>query len=103
MAEIPKEIRAERNEKCRNCEIRMFYAKRLDMHFDWTDCPYDCPNDMEHLVEEMCDEVDECTACDLCREQLILEWFANLGGRTLGEKGCGNCPINHNLDDEVEE
>lgn len=29
--------------------------------------------------------------CDLCREQLILEWFANLGERTLGEKGCGNC------------
>ena len=56
--EIPKDEREKRYEKCKRCETRKWYAKRLDYHFDWIDCPYDCLNDIEHLVREM-DEVEE--------------------------------------------
>ena len=54
--EIPKEEREKRYEKCKRCETRKWYAKRLDYHFDWVDCPYNCPNDIEHLMRKM-DEV----------------------------------------------
>ena len=47
--ELPKEERDKRNTKCSKCETRKWYA-RLDFHFDWVDCPYDCPNDIEHLI-----------------------------------------------------
>lgn len=56
--ELPKEEREKRYEKCKRCETRKWYAKRLDYHFDWVDCPYDCENDIEHLLLEM-DEVEE--------------------------------------------
>lgn len=59
--EIPKEERDKRNEKCRVCDTRKWYARRLDFHFDWWDCPYDCPNDLEHLERELAkmDEVSK--------------------------------------------
>ena len=50
---IPPEMRKERNEKCRKCTTRKFYAKMFDMHFDWVDCPYDCEHDIEHLQKEL--------------------------------------------------
>ena len=56
--DIPKEMRQKRNERCAKCSTRKWYAKRPDFHFDWVDCPYDCPNDIEHLMRKM-DEVQE--------------------------------------------
>lgn len=50
--DIPKAERDKRNEKCNKCETRKWYAKRLDFHFDWLDCPYDCTNDLEHLMRK---------------------------------------------------
>ena len=32
--EIPKEERDKRNEKCRACDTRKWYARRFDFHFD---------------------------------------------------------------------
>lgn len=31
--------------------------------------------------------------CEICREQVILELFARIGGRTLGQKDCENCNV----------
>ena len=45
---IPNEVRAEHDKVCKKCKIRKQIAKIADMHFDWLDCPYDCPNDYEH-------------------------------------------------------
>lgn len=61
LTDIPKEEREKRYNKCTKCETRKWYAKRLDFHFDWVDCPYDCPNDYEHLKRELAkmDEVSE--------------------------------------------
>lgn len=57
--DIPKAERDKRNEKCNKCETRKWYAKQLDFHFDWWDCPYDCTNDLEHLIcEEECMDDD---------------------------------------------
>lgn len=58
LTDIPKEEREKRYNKCAKCETRKWYAKRLDYHFDWVDCPYDCPNDLEHLMRKM-DEVEK--------------------------------------------
>lgn len=59
--DIPTEMRQKRNERCAKCSTRKWYAKRLDFHFDWIDCPYDCPNDYEHLERELAkmDEVQD--------------------------------------------
>lgn len=48
---IPEAVRAEHVAKCRNCKTRRMYAK-MDFHFDWIDCPYDCRNDYEHYLKE---------------------------------------------------
>lgn len=48
---IPDEIREEHYKICAKCPERKFYAKRFDMHFDWLDCWYDCPNDYEHWAK----------------------------------------------------
>lgn len=45
---IPKEVSEKHMAICNKCKERRFYAKRFDMHFDWIDCWYDCPNDYEH-------------------------------------------------------
>lgn len=39
----------ERMEKCNKCKVRKIIAKRVDCHFDYTDCPYNCEvsNDYE--------------------------------------------------------
>lgn len=57
---IPKEMLHKRHERCAKCSTRKWYAKRLDYHFDWVDCPYVCPNDYEHLERELAkmDEVE---------------------------------------------
>lgn len=49
--DIPKELREDRNKECSKCQIRKDYARYLDVHFDWWDCPYDCKNDLEHLLD----------------------------------------------------
>ena len=49
---IPDDVRKEHAEKCRNCAVRKEIARMADMHFDWIDCPYDCPNDYEHWKAE---------------------------------------------------
>ncbi len=28
---------------CEKCKIRELYAKWFDIHFDYIDCPYECP------------------------------------------------------------
>lgn len=28
---------------CKDCELRKYYAKAFDMHFDEKDCPCNCP------------------------------------------------------------
>lgn len=53
---IPKEISAERMEKCNKCNDRKYFAKEFDIHFDWIDCIFDCENDLEHWKKEC--EVD---------------------------------------------
>ena len=45
---IPNEVREQHDAVCKRCKIRKLIAKYTDMHFDWLDCPYDCPNDYEH-------------------------------------------------------
>ena len=54
--DIPKEVREQHNAVCTKCDIRKWYARRLDMHFDWVDCPYDCENDLEHIGLVKCGE-----------------------------------------------
>ena len=49
---IPKEVREQHDAVCKRCKIRKRIAKIADMHFDWLDCPYDCPNDYEHWKGE---------------------------------------------------
>ena len=49
---IPQEVRDKHNEVCEKCEARKLYAKYIDVHFDWLDCPYDCENDFEHWKGE---------------------------------------------------
>ena len=46
------EVRKQHMEKCDRCPHRKLGAKRFDMHFDWLDCWYDCPNDYEHWLAE---------------------------------------------------
>jgi len=53
MATIPDEARKQHNKKCKGCWRREQFAKRLDMHFDWIDCPFDCNNDYEHYINEV--------------------------------------------------
>ena len=49
---IPDEVRAEHTAICEKCKDRKKIAKLVDAHFDWIDCPYDCPNDYEHWKGE---------------------------------------------------
>lgn len=49
---IPEEVRKEHNEACKVCPTRKRVARIVDMHFDWIDCPYNCPNDYEHWLKE---------------------------------------------------
>lgn len=53
--------REKRNAVCRECDTRKAYAKMFDVHFDWRDCPYDCPNDFEHYCMEERGADDERT------------------------------------------
>ena len=53
---IPQEVRDKHNEVCEKCKARELYAKYIDMHFDWLDCPYDCENDYEHWERRAKDE-----------------------------------------------
>ena len=46
------EVRKQHMEKCDSCPHRKLGATRFDMHFDWLDCWYDCPNDYEHWLAE---------------------------------------------------
>jgi hypothetical protein len=48
MKGVPEEVSREHMEKCNKCPKRKFAARVYDMHFDWLDCWYDCPNDYEH-------------------------------------------------------
>ena len=48
---MPEEEQKKRNEFCQRCRIRKDFSK-MDFHFDWRDCPYDCKNDFEHWKEE---------------------------------------------------
>ena len=59
LGDVPEELRKSHWNKCKECKIRKWYAKRLDMHFDYLDCPYDCENDWEHLVKEVKNEKAE--------------------------------------------
>lgn len=52
LKDISEEVRKAHREKCSKCGTRKWYAKHLDMHFDYIDCPYDCRNDLEHLLKE---------------------------------------------------
>lgn len=45
---IPAEVREEHFAICKRCPQRKLY-QRMDFHIDWTDCPYDCENDFEHM------------------------------------------------------
>lgn len=27
---------------CKDCELRKYYARVFDMHFDYMDCPFKC-------------------------------------------------------------
>ena len=49
---IPNEVREEHDMVCKKCKIRKQIARLVDAHFDWIDCPYDCPNDYEHWKEK---------------------------------------------------
>lgn len=33
---------------CESCKTRKWYAKFVDAHIDFMDCPYDCKNDIDH-------------------------------------------------------
>lgn len=48
MKGVPEEISRIHVNICRKCQIRKDFARAFDAHFDWIDCPYDCPNDYEH-------------------------------------------------------
>lgn len=50
LQDIPQTERDRRNKVCAKCGERKYIAKKFDMHFDWLDCPYDCENDLEHLL-----------------------------------------------------
>ena len=39
--------------------------------------------------------------CEICREQVILELFARIGGRTLGQKDCENCNVRREMRDTI--
>ena len=45
----PKD-RLSHTEICLKCEKRKAIAYAFDLHFDWLDCPYDCPNDYDHYI-----------------------------------------------------
>lgn len=48
---IPEEVREQHWKVCKECGIRKDYA-RMDFHFDWLDCPYECEIDYEHWKGE---------------------------------------------------
>ena len=56
MKGVPEEVSRVHCDICKNCPIRKSYARSFDMHFDWIDCPYDCPNDYEHYLKLMEEE-----------------------------------------------
>lgn len=45
--------RKKRHAVCEKCDLRSYYARTFDMHFDWVDCWFDCPNDYEHWKAEV--------------------------------------------------
>lgn len=47
---IPDYVSKKHMERCNRCKIRAVFARTLDMHFDWLDCPYECDNDYEHYI-----------------------------------------------------
>ena len=52
MKVLSYEARKQHMEKCNSCPHRKLAATRFDMHFDWLDCWYNCPNDYEHWLAE---------------------------------------------------
>lgn len=52
MKKPPKEVSEKHMEVCNECPNRKFAAKSFDMHFDWINCWYNCPNDYEHWLKE---------------------------------------------------
>lgn len=44
--------RLEHTEICLKCEKRKAFAVAFDQHFDWLDCPFNCPNDYDHYIGE---------------------------------------------------
>lgn len=51
MKNPPAEVIKKHIEVCDKCPRRKFAAKILDMHFDWLDCWYACPNDYENWLK----------------------------------------------------
>ena len=37
---------------CETCEIRKYYARAFDIHFDYMDCPCECPFDKGVIIDE---------------------------------------------------
>ena len=56
--DIPEEVRKEHYEKCKACPERKYFAKLVDMHFDWLDCWFDCENDFDHYKRSIDNEID---------------------------------------------
>ena len=42
----PRNDADRRNAICKECDRRKISAGAFDVHFDWRDCPYDCPNNL---------------------------------------------------------
>lgn len=47
---IDAKVRLEHSNKCLLCDKRIGMARAFDIHFDWLDCPFNCPNDYDHYV-----------------------------------------------------
>lgn len=47
---IDAKVRLEHSKICQECNKRIGIARAFDLHFDWLDCPFDCPNDYDHYV-----------------------------------------------------
>jgi len=55
---LSPEERKAKDDICNKCNIRRDYAK-MDFHFNWIDCPYNCPNDYEHTLKESAIDIHE--------------------------------------------
>lgn len=50
--DIPDAEYKQSQKKCEECKTRKWYAKFVDAHYDFINCPYDCKNDIEHYKLE---------------------------------------------------